>query len=360
MKLLIVAQINSIHTIRWINSLINFVDELHIASMHEPLESIDDRIVIHKLPRKAPMGYFTNHKSLKNIILKIKPDLIHTHYMSGYGTLSALAVNRQLHPHLLSMWGSDIYDFPEKSFVHKRIIRWVADKATILASTSHVMKSQFYKVYPNYPNRIEVTPFGVDTELFKPNRLLGNTDVFNIGIAKNIEDKYGINFLIEGFASFNKDYPNSKLHIIGQGSKTESLIKQVQDLELKEKVVFYGRINNKDLPKYINSWNVCVFPSILESFGVSAVETCSCALPVIVSNVGGLPEVVEDGVTGIIIPPKNPEAIYRELTRLFLNPELCLNMGLKGRERVLNKYDWNENVKQMVLIYKKMLVENGN
>lgn len=356
MKLLIIAPINSIHTVRWVNSLVNHVDCLVVASMHGIVEKIDTRIVYHKLPYSAPIGYFLNYRALKRIIKAENPDMIHTHFMSGYGTLSSLAVNKKRYPHLLSMWGSDIYDFPNKSPIHKALIKWASNKATCLASTSHVMKRQFYKIYPKFKNAIAVTPFGVDTELFRPDPEKKDIDVFNIGIAKNMEDKYGVKYLIEGFSEFNRKLPKSKLHIIGSGSKLDEMKVLAKSLNISQNVNFHGRVNNAELPDYLNSWDVSVVPSILdsESFGVSAVEASACGLPVIVSNVGGLPEVVDHMKTGIVVPARDSGAIAQELEFLFKNKEIMASMGSMGREKVLENYSWEKSVAIMVSLYNKM------
>lgn len=351
MKLVFIAPASSIHTIRWVNSLIKYVDEVHLISAHLPLEPIDNRVYFHKLKYKTPLGYFTNVFTLKKLIKVINPDIINTHYLSGYGTLTAFAYNGK-YPYLLSMWGSDIYDFPKKNLLNKKLIEWVSKKATALASTSYVMKDEFKKTYPNINKNIFITPFGVDSTLFSPNGNSKNSK-FTIGIAKVLEDKYGIEYLIKAFLMFNKTHSNSELQIIGDGKKRKKLEELASN---NPNIKFYGRISNHKLPQYINDWNVCVLPSVLdsESFGVSAVEASSCGVPVIASNVGGLKEVIIDGKTGFLVAKKNPEQIHSKLLHLYNNKELQVQMGKEGRALVLEMYEWDKNVLEMVSFYKKI------
>ncbi|AIM60222.1 hypothetical protein IX49_06695 [Cellulophaga lytica] len=355
MKLLLISPASAIHTIRWANSLINHVDELHLVSMHTILEKLDDRIEVHHLKIKAPLGYLFNYKALKKIIVSVSPDIINTHYLSGYGMLSYLSVNKNKTPYLLSMWGSDVYIFPNKSIFHKYLIKLTTEKATRLASTSIAMRKEFQKIYPSYKNEISLTPFGVDTKNFSPNTKVKKNSLFTIGIAKNLEGKYGVEYLIQSFKEFNERNPKSQLEIIGDGIIKEDLKKLSRKLNLENKIIFHGRVNNNKLSNILNTWDVYVIPSLFESFGVSAVEASSCALPVIGTNVGGLPEVIEDNITGFIIPSKNPQAISEKLQILFDNVELRVEMGKKGRELVLKNYDWEENVKTMMVIYNKTI-----
>lgn len=108
---------------------------------------------------------------------------------------------------------------------------------------------------------------------------------------------------------------------------------------------------------------VSVSVSDSESFGVAVIEASACAKPVVVSNVGGLPEVVEDGVTGIIVPPRDPEATAEAIENLILSQDLRTKMGTEGRKRVGRLFDWDKNVKQMAKIYQainRKVKDNGD
>jgi glycosyltransferase involved in cell wall biosynthesis len=106
--------------------------------------------------------------------------------------------------------------------------------------------------------------------------------------------------------------------------------------------------------------DISVIVSNQESFGVSVIEAGACENPVVVSNVGGLPEVVEDGVTGIIVPAKNPIATADAIEKLILDKSLRESMGKAGRKRVEALYKWENNVEQMMEIYYKTLLTKEN
>jgi glycosyltransferase involved in cell wall biosynthesis len=108
--------------------------------------------------------------------------------------------------------------------------------------------------------------------------------------------------------------------------------------------------------------DVSVFTSIShsESFGVAAVEASACGKPIVASDVGGLPEVVEHGVTGFIVPPRNPAETADAIEKLVLDRNLRARMGSAGRYRVKKLFNWNDNVTQMVNIYDSVLrLRNG-
>ena len=207
---------------------------------------------------------------------------------------------------------------------------------------------------------IEVTPFGVDLEKFYPHsvdRLFGKNDIV-IGTVKALEKKYGIEYLIKAFnlvKQRNSNY-SLKLLIVGKGTQESQLKKLVKELGLESNTIFTGFINHAEVEKYQNMLDISVSVSIddSESFGVAVLEASACSKPVIVTNVGGLPEVVEHEKTGFVIEAKNHIALAEVLEKLVLNPKLRFELGNSGRERVKNKYSWNNSVAQLISIYNSL------
>ena len=206
---------------------------------------------------------------------------------------------------------------------------------------------------------IEVTPFGVDINQFKPVNFISIFDKGDIviGTVKSLEEVYGIEYLIKAFKIVSDRYPKMplKLMIVGDGSLKKELEQLTENLNLEDKTVFTGKVPSVDIPKYQNMLSVSVSVSNSESFGVAIIEASACEKPVVVSDVGGLPEVVVDDITGIVVPSKNPQRTAEAIERLILDENLRENMGKSGRKRVEELYDWDDNVKQMINIYKDML-----
>jgi len=299
--------------------------------------------------------YLKAIQKIKKLIKNFNPDILHAHYASSYGLLGALS---GFHPYVLSVWGADIFDFPNISFLHKNIIKYNLFKADRILSTSEIMKVETKK-YTN--KKIEVTPFGVDTGRFSPRKvesLFSDNDVV-IGTIKSLEKKYGIEYLIRAFSIVkrnNKNY-SLKLLIVGKGTLQQKLRDLVRELDLANDTIFTGFINQDEVEKYHNMLDISVTFSTdnSESFGVAVLEASACEKPVVVADVGGLPEVVENGITGFVVEPKNITVLADVLNKLILNPELRIAMGKKGRERVIKKYDWDDSIYQMISVYDSLI-----
>jgi glycosyltransferase involved in cell wall biosynthesis len=211
------------------------------------------------------------------------------------------------------------------------------------------------KKYTDKP--IEVTPFGVDTSVFKKiNTHKPKADKIIIGTVKTLEDKYGIDTLIDTFALLHEQSSdkNIELRIAGAGTMLSTYQKQAEDLKLSDKITFSGKISNTEVPAYINEMDVYLALSRLnsESFGVAIVEAMACEVPVVVSNVDGLREVVEHKVTGYIVPKENSAAAAEAVRKIIANSALAKELGSNGRKRVQTLYEWQNNVEKMCEIYK--------
>ncbi|PER82242.1 glycosyltransferase [Bacillus cereus] len=358
-KVCYLAPASNIHTVRWVNALVKNQFDVILITMHDPdMDKIDPNVKIEVLPFKKGYGYYLNIWSLKYLLRKYSPDFLHVHYASGYGTLARLAKVKTM---ILSVWGSDVYLFPKKREINERIIRKNLSYADIITSTSYDMERETKK-YLESEKEIYITPFGIDTQLFKADNDKRSTDngQFFIGIAKKLEKVYGIDYLIQAVSElqeklkakgYNDISNNLKLIIIGEGSQREELNRLVKNLELEEQVEFIGNVPNVEIPNYLNKLDVFCIPSLSESFGVAALEASACKIPVIASNVGGLPEVVLHGETGYLVEPKNSKELSERLFELAVSPHLRKKFGEKGRELVNSQYSWEESVKIMLEVY---------
>jgi glycosyltransferase involved in cell wall biosynthesis len=364
MKILLLSDANSPHTIKWATSLaLRDIDILilslnkYVVDEYNKYKNIKIKTLNEKVTKKEgsilKLKYLKALPLLKKIIKEYNPDILHAHYASSYGLLGALT---GFHPFIISVWGTDIFSFPKKSIQHKELLKFNLKKADKILSTSHVMAKET-SLYTN--KEIEVTPFGIDINQFKPmefESLFDKKDIV-IGTVKTLEEKYGIEYLIRAFKIVSDKYSDLplKLLIVGGGSLENKLKNLAKQLQIDNNTIFTGKVPYNEVPKYQNMLTISVSVSDSESFGVAVLEASACEKPVVVSNVGGLPEIVKDEVTGIVVPPKNAEKTAEAIEKLILNKDLRVKMGKAGRKRVIELYNWDKCVDNMVKIYEDIL-----
>lgn len=358
MKICYLADINSAHTHKWLNYFKNKGYDIHVISLGNGeyegvtvhcLDVTDN--VMKKASDRNKLQYIKKIKRVKELVNEIKPDILHAHYATSYGLLGALA---NYHPYIISAWGSDVYDFPIKSPVHKMMLKYNLKKADYIFSTSNVMKEETQK----YTNKnIEVTPFGVDINRFAPRRT--EKDEVVIGTIKTLEEKYGIQYLVKAFAQLKDRNPdmNLKLRIGGKGSQEDYLKGLCRDLKIYNDVTFLGFVNPDDVVKEFQNFDIAVFPSTLdsESFGVAAVEAESCGTPIVVSEVGGLMESTKPGITSLVAKKASVEDLRDKIDMLVKDKELRLKMGAAARKFVEDNYNLEDNFAYVDKLYKEIV-----
>lgn len=366
MKIALLAGLSSIHTVRWANAFSERGHCVHLITSHpggpDPLHS---GVTLHMLPFNAPIGYYLNTKHLKKLLDKIKPDVLNVHYASGYGTLARLS---GFHPSVLSVWGSDVYDFPKTNRLCMKILRKNLLAADAVCSTSQAMAMQTRKICPEL-KEIHVTPFGVDTNLFKPEPKYHDPRHITIGTVKTLAPKYGIDTLLRAFAYAFEKLSSSdpgladkmRLMVVGGGPQENELKSLAAQLKIQGRCLWTGRVPHQDVPQYLNQLDIYVALSRLdsESFGVAVLEASACGLPVIVSDVGGLPEVVINGETGFVVKKEAPDEAGEAIIKLISEPNSIVTFATNGRRYVRNKFEWEENVLQLLTVLQKSSKREG-
>ena len=353
MKIAILAPSKSIHTHKWALFYQSQGIDIKVYTFkdhysEENAKQVPTEILPKVLPGKA--SYIAAAPALKKMLKEWNPDILHSHFISSYGLLGALVDYKK---HFVSVWGKDIFVFPKKNKINEKLVKFTLSKATAVCSTSHVMAKET-NLYTDRP--VYVTPFGVDIEKFHPATTLEEADEkIIIGTVKALEDKYGIADLIKGFALFHKEFPNSELLITGDGPQRAEYEQLTKDLGLDSVTTFTGKVPNTEVPNMIRKMSIFAVPSTedSESFGVAAVEAMACGVPVVVSNVGGLPEVVVHDVTGIVTDKESPEQLATAFKKLARNDDLRASMGQAGVAHVKEHYSWIDNAHYMLSLYEK-------
>ena len=359
MKVLLLSDINSSHTQKWAIALSDKGIDSSIFSLSEATNDWFSEKGIkvysgnidktkHRAKNLSKLSYFKVLGYLKSIIKKVDPDIVHAHYATSYGMLGALTKHK---PFIISVWGSDVFDFPNKSFAHRIFLKYALKKASLILSTSHIMAKETAKYTSK---KIEVIPFGIDTNIFKPKP--NESSEITIGTIKSFEPIYGIEFLINAFKKITVKHPNLplKLMLVGSGSLENKFKKLVTKLEIDALTTFTGKVPHSKVVEYHNTIDIFVNVSIHESFGVSVIEASACEKPVIASNIGGLAEVVDNDNTGILVSHSNTQELVNAIDRLILNEQKRVEMGKAGRKKVMELYNLNKNTEDLYTLYRQL------
>lgn len=176
-----------------------------------------------------------------------------------------------------------------------------------------------------------------------------------VGAACRLVDIKGLSDLIRAVASLSTEFPDLHLEIAGAGPELDNLEGEARQLGLTTRIRFLGW--QRDLEPIFKSWDILAMPSLTEAFPMAALEAMGHGLPIIATNVGGLPELVEDGRTGYLVPPSNHQALAKALRALIVDTKLRQEMGAAGCRRVRESFSVDRMVAQTTAIYESLLAE---
>ncbi|MEN8240364.1 MAG: glycosyltransferase family 4 protein [Chloroflexota bacterium] len=238
-------------------------------------------------------------------------------------------------------------------------------------SFDHAESSIFYeKIFKDKRDQLVEVPSGVDVESFKPGLAstkireqfgFSNKDVVVLFVSSldRAHVNKGLFFLLEAISKLC-DIDALKLLVIGGGEMLTEYQSRASELGIADKVKFSGRILHHQLPKYYNAGNLVVIPSIAESFGLAVAEGMACGLPAIATNNPGVRMVIQDNVSGFLVPYDDVPELAGKIRELVENPQLRKKMGVKGRKQIANNFTWKKSAKKLLNLYQELLPKSGS
>jgi glycosyltransferase involved in cell wall biosynthesis len=356
MKVVYLADAPYIHTRRWIEHSVARGHDCEVISFR-PAEIEGARV--HYVGGAELLGkarYLINARRVSRLVHELQPDLVHAMHLTSYGFLAALAGFRPL---IISVWGTDVLEAPNLTPMHDWLTRYSLARADSITATGLNLATETSRYSPR-GRPINVVPYGADIESFKPARRYAVKRAV-IGTAARMSSEKGIEYLIEAFALLRARFGDRvSLRIAGEGPEQDRLQALTRRLGLENSVEFRGWIDHEALPAFLQELDVFALPSLYEGFGVAAVEASAMALPVVASNINGIPDVVRQGKTGLLTPPRDAHALAEAIAVLVEDAPLRRRLGAAGRALVAQQYDWQKNAAQMDRIYELVLDRHGH
>jgi glycosyltransferase involved in cell wall biosynthesis len=240
---------------------------------------------------------------------------------------------------------------------HIRTARRLDRIITISDSSARDLQTE----YKLRPDQLRVVGNGINLEVFRPMPEIARDPNRLITILSADAPLKGFPYLVAALAELRRTRPALKLTVIGAPglkSPTRSIIEQYG---LHDAIEFTGKVEFEELARRYAQASVAVVPSLYEGFSFPAGEAMACEVPVVASRAGAIPEVIgTDGRCGVLVPPRSPEALAREIAALLDAPERRVALGKAGRERVLKHFTWRKAAERHVEVYREVIAQRGD
>jgi len=354
MKILLIGTAGSIHIRRWAASLAERgLDVSVLSRRHVPIAGA--RLIPAEVPRWTPWRPqpWTRRRRamLKRIVRQLRPDLVHLHYLGAYSVFPEDLADVPL---VVNTWGSDVVLRCPETVRQRKVKLDILNAARCVRASSRYLARATCEYAGWSSDRVVTNYWGVDLEQFTPPGTRCDEPV--IGFVKALEPHYGPDVLLRAFARTRKAVPAARLLVAGRGQMEGSLKRQAAELGIASAVEWLAHVDYADVPALFARMSVSAMPSTYEALGMAALESQAMKVPVVGSTAGGIPEVVIDGKTGILVPPRDDEALANAIINILSDRQLRHRLGEQARRHVEQHFDWNKTIDRMIATYAEALV----
>ncbi|HQA27850.1 MAG TPA: glycosyltransferase family 4 protein [Brevefilum fermentans] len=273
----------------------------------------------------------TTYLKVKDLYLPERPKLISSFH--GYDIVTR--------PYNDPVWNKYLGELFERADGLHFVSEWLRDKALALGAPEEKSK---------------VIYAGVDSDFFNPTQKIKidiQRQIKIISTGRLVELK-GYQYAFKAVKLLLDQGLDIHYSIIGEGTAREQLSRLANDLEIVKNVSFLGTKDKTELRGLLDSSDIYLQPSLTEALGGAVLEACSMALPVVASSVGGIPEIIQNEANGLLVPPKNPEALACAIKQLVENPPDAQEMAASARKTVENKFSIEQETKKWLELYRSL------
>jgi glycosyltransferase involved in cell wall biosynthesis len=230
------------------------------------------------------------------------------------------------------------------------------ESCRFLCTIGRFARSQLMKLSPIAQwDKFEVTPLGVYPENFQARPPKERNGCFEILCVGRLVPAKGQHVLIQSIDRLVRDGENVRLRLVGDGPDRKSLEAMVKALGLSERIWFEGAVNQDNIQEFYRMADAFVLPSFAEGIPVVLMEAMAIQVPCVTTRITGIPELIRDGVDGLLVTPSDDEELTTTIKRLISKPVLCRELGEAGRKRVLSCYNLRTNIQHLADVFRRRL-----
>ncbi|HLW71395.1 MAG TPA: glycosyltransferase family 4 protein [Candidatus Binataceae bacterium] len=277
---------------------------------------------------------------------------LHVHFANAAATVALIAARIFPIKFSLTVHGPDEFYDTAGTLLKEKIAA-----ASLICCIGYFARSQLMKLAPfEHWDKLEVVPLGVNPEFFTPvsRETAERCEILCVG---RLVPAKGQHILLAAFAELVRRGHAVRLRLVGEGPDRASLERAVAAAGLGEQVIFAGALNQDQVRQLYRTADLFALASFAEGIPVVLMEAMAMAIPCVSTFVAGIPELIVSERDGILVMPSDVQALTAALERLLRDPELRRRFGAAGRQRVLEKYDLNHNIRHLAQIFSRRLGE---
>lgn len=367
MRILYVAPMNSIHSRRWIKFFVDKGHDVHVVNVgfaeRSHLDGVTEHVVkldhsTYSFAVDLFKRFLPFRRTMKQVIREVRPDLVHVHGVNAY----AYIVHQcGFHPIVTTAWGSEILLEPGQSLKYRLIVTRVLKKAdAVTCDAEHIKEEMIRLGAPR--ERVHILFFGTDLDEWTPAKrdpslaaALGFPKGAKIVISlRQLKPIYDIPTFIRSIPLIAKQNPEARFVIASDGPEKPKLIGLAEELGVEHLVRFVGFLSDEDLQRYTASADVYVSTSLSDAgLAASTAEAMASRVPVVITDFGNNRDWVEQGVSGLLFPLGDHEALAQRVCELLSDEAKAREFAASGRNVIESRNNWRTQMEKVEMLYQR-------
>ena len=348
-----------VHTERWIRYFASRGDECHLLTVQPgPIEGV----TVHDITTRAltkPLRYMKSLGEVRSILQEIRPDLLHTHFLTGYGYWGHFS---GFSPNVLTVWGDDVYVTPHQNVLKKWLARKALRSAAAVTGDSVDILQDCARLGASADRCYEIQ-WGVDFDRFRPGVPSKVREELGISADAPVifsprsftQPYYNIDVIIAAAARAAKERPELQVIFAGYEGDQTPFVDKARALGLDGRAHFVGRIPHERFAEYLVACDVFVSVPSVDATAVSLLEAMACGRAIVVSSLASSVEWIFDGKNGEVVPPRDEDALVGAILKLVDDPDLRRRYGDACVGEVHRRADHETNMEWMGALYRQLV-----
>jgi|MTBAKSStandDraft_1061840.scaffolds.fasta_scaffold01661_14 glycosyltransferase involved in cell wall biosynthesis len=336
------------------------------AAKQVEIECEKKGLAVQKLRLPASMNIFSAGRLLMQRIHELNVDIIHSHGYKGDILLGVIPKKKRRIPIICTLHGwTSTRSFTRMWFyekLDKYFIRFF--DAVVLVTAGRYGNRTVIQFNPSgatlkeflIENGIPEIQFENDNDYIQSSTEKNKS--FIIGAIGRLSPEKGFNYIIDAMVQLSRLSDDYKLFVLGEGGERQNLENKVKEYDLQDKVFFLGYRNKAY--NYLKKFDVFVLPSLTEGLPITLLEAMQAGIPIIATRVGGVPEVINDGITGLLVDPENSDQLAQKISFIRNNPGISTKLGNAARHLSLERYSSKKMACKYREVYQGILINKKN
>jgi glycosyltransferase involved in cell wall biosynthesis len=344
-----------IHTERWIRWFSDRGHECHLLTVQPgPVEGVTVHDIASTTGPK-PLRYALSLIKVRRLLKEIRPDLLNTHFLTGYGYWGRFSGFR---PNVLTVWGDDVYVTPFENGLKNRLARQALTGCDAVTGDSTDILDVAAGLGAD-PARSFRVLWGVDFEIFKPGKDMAwrqsqgfaDDDLVYFSPRSYTKPYYNIDVIIKAAALVKRREPRARFLFSGYEGDPGPFRRRAAEAGIEDVMAMVGRLSHRDFATALKSSDVCISVPSVDATAVSLLEAMSCASGIIISSLPSSMEWISDGVSGLVVQPRDHHGLAEAMLRFADDPEFLASAGRAGLETARQVAGFQTNMEYIGAIF---------